>query len=58
MITALDQPDFTMLIGPDQSGELLEVGVLAAEDNDYVIHAMTARPRYINMIRHDGGGPR
>ena len=57
-ITTPDQPDFTMLIGPDQSGELMEVGVLAADDNDYVIHPMTARPRYMNMIRHDRGGPR
>lgn len=57
-ITVPDQPDFTMLVGPDHSGDLLEVGVLAADDNDYVIHAMTARPRYVNMIRHDRGGPR
>lgn len=53
-----DQFDFTMIIGPDQRGELLEVGVLAADDNDYVIHAMPARPRYVNMIRRDRGGPR
>jgi hypothetical protein len=25
------QPDFTMLIGPDQSGELIEVGVSKSE---------------------------
>ena len=55
-ITVPDQPDFTMLVGPDQRGELLEVGVLAADDGDYVIHAMHARPRYVNMIRRDRGG--
>jgi hypothetical protein len=50
-ITIPDQPDFTMIIGPDQSAQFLEVGVLAADDNDYIIHAMHVRPKYLNMIR-------
>jgi hypothetical protein len=28
-----------MLVGPDQSARLLEIGVLASDDSDYVIHA-------------------
>jgi hypothetical protein len=40
-----------MIIGPDQSAQFLEVGVLAADDNDYIIHAMHVRPKYLNMIR-------
>ena len=33
-ITAPDQPDFTMLVGADEEGQLLEIGVMAADDND------------------------
>lgn len=54
-ITAPDQPDFAMLIGPDLAGRLLEIGVLAAEDNDYVIPAMPARARYLKMIKPKRG---
>ncbi len=53
-ITTAHQPDFTMLIGPDASARLLEVGVLAADDNDYVIHAMRARDKYLAMIEPRG----
>lgn len=49
-ITSPSQPDFTMLIGPDIAGRLLEVGVLDAEDNDYVIHAMPARRTYLRLL--------
>jgi hypothetical protein len=54
-ITTPDQPDFTMLIGPDTAAQLLEIGVLAADDNDYVIHAMPTRPKYAKMIRPNRG---
>jgi hypothetical protein len=50
-ITVPDQPDFAMIIGPDEGGRLLEIGVLADDDNDYVIHAMPARAKYLNLIR-------
>ena len=33
-ITVPDQPDFSMIIGPDESGRLLEIGVVADDDND------------------------
>jgi hypothetical protein len=44
-----------MIIGPDQSAQLLEIGVLADDDNDYVIHAMPARSKYLNLIRPNRG---
>lgn len=53
-LTTERQPDFTMLIGPDASARLLEVGVLAADDNDYVIHAMRARDKYQSMLNPRG----
>lgn len=57
-ITVPDQPDFSMIIGPDESGRLLEIGVVADDDNDYVIHAMPARPEYLKLIRpHRGDQP-
>ena len=57
-ITTPDQPDFTMLIGPDLAAQLLEVGVVAADDNDYAIHAMPARPKYLQMIKPNRGDRR
>lgn len=57
-ITAPDQPGFTMLVGADEEGQLLEIGVLAADDNDYIIHAMHARPRYLRLINQDRGDQR
>ncbi|MBX3087650.1 MAG: hypothetical protein KF742_04125 [Cryobacterium sp.] len=47
-----DQGDhaLAMLIGPTQSGELLEVGVVFAADGitiDVVAHVMPARPKYL-----------
>ena len=38
-----------MLIGPDTSARLLEVGIIETDDQDYVIHAMPARDRYLSM---------
>ena len=32
-----------MLIGSDATARLLKVGVMETDDQDYVIHAMTAR---------------
>ena len=55
-ITTPDQPDFTMVVGADLNGQLLEIGVLAADDNDYVIHAMPARTKYVKMIKPKRGG--
>jgi hypothetical protein len=38
--------DMTMLIGADRSGRLLEVGVVASDGVDFVVHAMQARTRF------------
>jgi hypothetical protein len=54
-ITVADQPEFSMIIGPDETGRLLEIGVLADDDNDYVTHAMPARPKYLKLIRPHRG---
>lgn len=45
-----------MLVGADLNGQLLEIGVLAADDNDFVIHAMRARAKYVKMIKPKRGG--
>ena len=49
-ITRPDQPDFTMLIGPDTRSAFIEVGIVETDDQDDVIHAMPARDRYLKMI--------
>ncbi len=54
-ITRPEQPDFTMLIGPDATARLLEVGVIETDNQDYVIHAMTARSKYLSMLDMPGG---
>ena len=36
----------TVLIGPDTGARLVEAGVLAVDDNEYVIHPMHARNMY------------
>lgn len=54
-ITRPEQPDFTMLIGPDATGRLLEIGVIETDDQDYVIHAMNARPKYLTLLDSAGG---
>jgi hypothetical protein len=38
---------FTMFIGPDQAGNLLEVGVVDSDDGPIVVHAMAARAKYL-----------
>ncbi len=55
-ITQPEQPEFTMLIGSSADAELLEVGVIETYDQDYVIHAMPARAKYLSMV--DPGGDR
>jgi len=44
-VFALD--DLTMLVGADSSGRLLEVGVAEADGIDFVVHAMVARPKFL-----------
>jgi hypothetical protein len=42
-----DDPDVTIFIGPTQSGEPLEVGVVVDDTGVAIIHAMRARTKYL-----------
>lgn len=44
-VFALD--DLVMLIGADEAGRLLEVGVAEAEGLEFIVHAMPARQRFL-----------
>lgn len=39
--------DLVMLIGGDETGRMLEVGVVAAEGIEFIVHAMTAREKFL-----------
>jgi hypothetical protein len=36
-----------MLIGSGQAGRILEVGLTAAEGVEFIVHAMTGRPKFV-----------
>jgi len=39
--------DLVMLIGGDESGRMLEIGVAAAEGIEFIVHAMSAREKFL-----------
>ena len=39
--------DLIMLIGADEAGNLLEIGVATGEGVEFIVHAMPARPRFL-----------
>ncbi|MFT7600431.1 MAG: hypothetical protein ACI8TP_003373 [Acidimicrobiales bacterium] len=39
--------DLVMLIGAATNGNLLEIGVAVAEGVEFIVHAMSARPKYL-----------
>lgn len=39
--------DLIMLIGADQAGNLLELGVATGEGVEFIVHATPARPRIL-----------
>lgn len=39
--------DLVMLVGADEAGRLLEVGVAEAEGFEFIVHAMPARQRFL-----------
>ena len=45
-IRVLVLDELTMLIGPDLSARLVEVGVSNREGIDFIVHAMPARPKF------------
>ena len=39
--------DLVMLIGADEAGRLLEIGVATGEGVEFIVHAMPARPKFL-----------
>ena len=39
--------ELTMLIGAGQDGQELEVGLVTADGVEFIVHAMTARPKFL-----------
>jgi len=39
--------DFVMLVGGNEAGRLLEIGVAEAEGLEFIVHAMPARQRFL-----------
>lgn len=44
-------PAVTMYVGPSRSARLLEVGVVVDDEGIAVIHAMAARPKFVEGMR-------
>ena len=49
-IRVFDLDGLVMLIGGDESGRLLEIGVVAGESVEFIAHAMEARPRFLRRM--------
>ena len=45
-IRIFDLDDLIMLVGADENGRPLEVGVATAEGVEFIVHAMPARPKF------------
>lgn len=46
-VRVFELDDLTMLIGPAESGLLLEIGVARSDEIDFIVHAMPARARFL-----------
>lgn len=46
-IRVFELDDLVVLIGADESGRMLEVGVAAAEGIEFIVHAMPARDKFL-----------
>lgn len=46
-IRVFELDDLTMLIGADEASRLLEIGVARGEGIDFIVHAMPARPKFL-----------
>lgn len=46
-IRAFDLDGLTVLIGAATDGRLLEIGVADAEEIEFIVHAMTARDKFL-----------
>jgi len=48
-LRVFEPDDLTMLIGPDESARILEIGVVEAEGIEFLVHAMPARPKFLEQ---------
>ena len=46
-IRFFDPDDLIMLIGPDRSARLIEIGVARREGIEFIVHAMEARRKFL-----------
>lgn len=46
-IRVFDLDDLTMLVGADTAGRMLEIGVATSDGIDFIVHAMPARPKFL-----------
>ena len=46
-IRVFEFDDLTMLIGGDPGGRVLEIGLATAEGIQFIVHAMTARAKFL-----------
>ena len=45
-----DDPVVTMFIGPSRSTQILEIGVVVDAEGVAIIHAMEARPKFLERL--------
>lgn len=46
-IRVFDLDDLVMLIGADEAGRPLEIGVVSGDGVEFIVHAMPARQRFL-----------
>ena len=46
-IRVFDLDDLVMLVGPGETTRILEIGVAHADGIDFIVHAMAARPKFL-----------
>lgn len=46
-IRVLDFDDLTMIVGADDTGHLVELGLIVADGIEFIVHAMPARPKFL-----------
>jgi hypothetical protein len=47
LVRVFDLDDLIMLIGADDSGRMLEVGVAVGDGVEFIVHAMSAREKFL-----------
>lgn len=49
-IAVFDLDELLMTIGPSTTGQLIEVGFIADNGRNYIIHAMNARKKFLGNL--------